>query len=192
MTVATTNPAFESQAAFRAAMDAMARPGEIKTLHGPAAPAPLAPATAALVRHLADYETPIWLDEQLSIPAVKDWIRFQTGAPITEDKSTAAFALVAEPLRMPDLTQFALGTEEYPDRSTTVIVQVESFRGAPIVITGPGIKDRRSFAAEPLPNDFIARLSANRELFPRGVDVMLVAGGEIIGLPRSVRIAKEN
>jgi len=192
MTVATTNPAFESQAAFRAAMDAMARPGEIKTLRGPAAPAPLAPATAALVRHLADYETPIWLDEQLSIPAVKNWIRFQTGAPITEDKSAAAFALVAEPLRMPDLTQFALGTEEYPDRSTTVIVQVESFRGAPIVITGPGIKDRRSFAAEPLPNDFIARLSANRELFPRGVDVMLVAGGEIIGLPRSVRIAKEN
>lgn len=192
MTVATVNPAFESQAAFRAAMDAMARPGEIKTLRGPAAPAPLAPATAALIRHLADYETPIWLDEKLSIPAVKDWIRFQTGAAIVDDKGAASFALVTEARRMPDLTQFALGTEEYPDRSTTLIVQVESFRGAPIHITGPGIKDRRSFAAEPLPEDFAARLSANRELFPRGVDVMLVAGDEIIGLPRSVRIVKES
>lgn len=192
MTVATANPAFESQAAFRAAMDAMARPGEIKPLRGPAAPAPLMAATAALVRHLADYETPIWLDEKLSVPAVKDWIRFQTGAPIVEDKSTAAFALIANPRRLPNLTQFALGTEEYPDRSTTLIVQVESFRGAPIVITGPGIKGRRSFAAEPLPEDFVARLSANREFFPRGVDLVLVAGNEIMGLPRSVRIVKED
>lgn len=192
MTTATANPAFESQAAFRAAMDAMARPGEIKTLRGPAAPSPLAPATAALVRHLADYETPIWLDAALNTPAVKEWIRFQAGAPVTEDKSAATFALIADPRRLPDLMQFALGTEEYPDRSTTLIVQVERFDGAPIFIAGPGIKDRRAFAATPLPDDFAARLSANRELFPRGVDIILVAGDGIIGLPRSVRIVKES
>lgn len=190
MSVATANPAFESQAAFRAAMEAMARPGEIKTVRGAAAPAPLAPATAALVHSLADYETPVWLDAKLSVSAVTDWIRFHTGAPVVEDKRAAAFALIADPSRMPDFTQFALGSEEYPDRSTTLIVQVERFHGAVTHIAGPGIKGRRSFAVEPLPDDFAARFSANRELFPRGVDLVLVAGDEILALPRSVQILK--
>lgn len=190
MTAAAANPAFESQAAFRAAMDAMARPGDIRILRGPGAPAPFAPATAALLQSLADYETPIWLDDKFNVPAVSEWIRFRTAAPIVEHKSAAAFALIADPLRMPDFTQFALGSEEYPDRSTTLIVQVENFRGAAISIAGPGIKGRRSFAATPLPADFAGRLDANRELFPRGVDLVLVVGDEIVGLPRSVRIVK--
>lgn len=190
MSLATTNPAFESQAAFRAAMEAMARPGEIKSVRGVTAPAPLAPATAALVRSLADYETPVWLDGKLDVPAVTDWIRFHTGAPVVVDKRAAAFALITDPSRMPDFTQFALGSEEYPDRSTTLIVQVERFRGEVIQIDGPGIKGRRSFAAEPLPDDFIARFSANREMFPRGIDLVLVAGDEILALPRSARILK--
>jgi len=190
MNVATANLAFESQAAFRAAMEAMARPGEIKTMRGVTAPSSLAPATAALMKSLSDYETPIWLDTKLSVSAVKDWIRFHTGAPIVEDKRAAAFALIADPSRMPDFTQFALGNEEYPDRSTMLIVQIERFRGEVIHISGPGIKGRRSLAAEPLPDDFAARFSANRELFPRGVDLVLVSGDEIVALPRSVRILK--
>lgn len=190
MSVATANPAFASQAAFRAAMEAMARPGEIKTMRGIAAPSPLAPAAAALIQSLADYETPIWLDGKLNVPAVIEWIRFHTGAPIVDDKRAASFALIADPIRMPDFTQFALGNEEYPDRSTTLIVQVERFRGEVIQIDGPGIKGRRSFAAEPLPDDFAARFSANRELFPRGVDLVLVVGDEIVALPRSVQILK--
>jgi alpha-D-ribose 1-methylphosphonate 5-triphosphate synthase subunit PhnH len=140
------------------------------------------------VQSLADYETPIWLDDKCSVPAVKDWIRFHTGAPVVADKHAAAFALIAGPDRMPDFTQFALGSEEYPDRSTTLIVQIERFSGPTIHIAGPGIKGRRSFAAEPLPDDFAARLSANRELFPRGVDLVLSAGDEVLALPRSVQI----
>lgn len=190
MNFTAVNPAFESQAAFRAAMEAMARPGEIKALRGVQAPAPLTAATAALVHSLADYETPVWLDAKLDVPAVKDWVRFHTGAPITEDKRAAAFAIIAEPYRMPDFTQFALGSEEYPDRSTTLIVQVERFHGAVVQIVGPGIKGRRSFAAEPLPDDFVARFSANWELFPRGVDLILAGGAEIVALPRSVQILK--
>lgn len=190
MNVAATNPTFESQAAFRAAMEALARPGEIKTVHGVTAPAPLAPAAAALVKSLADYETPIWLDAKLNVSAVKEWICFHTGAPIVEDKRAAAYALIADPVGMPDFTQFALGTEEYPDRSTTLIVQVTRFRGDLIHISGPGIKGRRTFAAEPLPDDFAARFTANRELFPRGVDVVLVADDQIAALPRSTRLSR--
>ena len=184
--------AFASQSAFRALMDAMARPGEIRTLDSIAAPAPLAPATAALVQSLADYESPIWLDPAFAaVPAITDWIRFHTGAPIVAAPGDALFALIADPRVLPEFTVFAQGTEEYPDRSTTVIVQVERFAGSPLVLKGPGIRTICPFAAEPLPKDFGQRLRDNRELFPRGIDLVLVAGREIAALPRSVRLVEE-
>jgi alpha-D-ribose 1-methylphosphonate 5-triphosphate synthase subunit PhnH len=192
MTAPNPDPAFASQAAFRALMEAFARPGEMRTLRGMTAPAPLAPATAALVQSLADYETPVWLDHSLAgAPAVVEWIRFHTGAPLVTDPGEAAFALVADPRTMPDFARFALGSEEYPDRSTTVVVQIERFDGHSLNIEGPGIKTTRSLAAEPLPDDFVERLRANCELFPRGIDVILIAGEQVAALPRSIRVATE-
>jgi alpha-D-ribose 1-methylphosphonate 5-triphosphate synthase subunit PhnH len=192
MTAHSLDSAFASQAAFRAVMECFARPGEIRTLDGVAAPAPLAAATAALIQSLADYETPVWLDPSLAgVAAVGEWIRFQTGAPLVKESRDAAFALIGNPHDLPDFSQFALGTEEYPDRSTTLIVQVERFAGHAIAIEGPGIKATRRLAAEPLPDDFAARLVANRELFPRGIDLVLVAGAQAMALPRSIRVSLE-
>jgi len=184
--------AFASQAAFRAAMEAFARPGEIHSIRGVAAPRPLMPATAALVQTLADYETPVWLDAALARePAVADWVRFQTGAPIAREPGAAAFALIGDSLALPDFAQFALGSEEYPDRSATLLVQVRSFSGPRLRLEGPGIKGARSLAAEPLPADFVERLAANRALFPRGVDLLLIAGDEVAALPRSLHVSRD-
>ncbi|MBI1204104.1 MAG: phosphonate C-P lyase system protein PhnH [Rhodopseudomonas sp.] len=183
--------AFASQAAFRAVMNCMARPGTIATLKGIAAPAPFTPATAALVKSLADYDSPIWLDASFSAaPETADWIRFHTGAPLTADPAKAAFALIADPQAMPALTQFAQGSEEYPDRSTTLIIQVTSFSGPAFELTGPGIKTSRVIAIQSLPANFIDLMADNRELFPRGVDLILTAGTAIAALPRSLRIAE--
>lgn len=192
MSAPAYDTAFASQAAFRALMDCLARPGEIRKLDGAGAPAPIAPATAALVRSLADYESPVWLDPGFAAaPAVAEWIRFHTGAPIVASPGDAAFALIADALTLPGFMQFAQGSEEYPDRSTTIIIQVERFAGPALVLQGPGIKATRAFAAEPLPHDFAQRLRDNRELFPRGIDLVFVAGREVAALPRSVRFAGE-
>ena len=192
MTLPAFDMAFASQATFRALMDCMARPGEIRKLDGAEAPAPMTPATAALVRHLADYETPIWLDSECAAhPAIAAWIRFHTGAPIATSPSEAAFALVADASALPAFMQFAQGSEEYPDRSTTIIAQVARFAGRSFVLQGPGIRTTRALAAEPLPGDFPQRLSDNRDLFPRGIDLVLAAGHDIAALPRSVRMVEE-
>jgi len=180
--------AFASQAAFRALMEAFARPGEIRRVNGVPAPAPLTPATAALVTTLADYETPVWLDAALAQPAVIEWIRFHTGAPVTDNSMHATFVLIGGAL--PDFAQFSPGSDEYPDRSATLIVQIERFAGRPLCLQGPGIQTTRSLAAEPLPEDFIERLAANRELYPRGIDLVLVAGDEVAALPRSLRVTE--
>lgn len=182
----------ENQATFRALMDAMARPGEIKTLGGIEAPAPLTAGTAAIVRSLADYETPVWLDGALAAePAVAAWIRFQTGAPIVADPRQATFALVGDAHALPDFASVSPGDADYPDRSTTVIVQVERFAGAAYALAGPGIRTERTLAAEPLPDDFAERWAANATLFPCGVDLLLVAGTSVAALPRTVRVTRK-
>jgi alpha-D-ribose 1-methylphosphonate 5-triphosphate synthase subunit PhnH len=70
-----------------------------------------------------------------------------------------------------------------------LILQVQSLeRGAPIRFAGPGIKARATLRASPLPSDFPERLAANRALFPRGVDLLLVTDGEVAALPRSAKL----
>ena len=187
--VAFPEPVLASQAVFRAVMDAFARPGEIKPLpHVLTAPAPLSATAAALAAALLDYETPLWLDAALSeAPDVTEWIRFHTGARVTADPRQAAFAIVADPARVPCFDAFSLGTAEYPDRSTTLVLQVERFgAGQRLSCCGPGIAGRVSFSAEPLPLDFCDRLVANHALFPRGVDVIMLSPDAVAALPRSV------
>jgi alpha-D-ribose 1-methylphosphonate 5-triphosphate synthase subunit PhnH len=69
------------------------------------------------------------------------------------------------------------------------VVQVASFgNGEELKLWGPGIAGTRPFSAQPLPADFRARLIANREMFPRGVDLILVSEDAVAALPRSTRI----
>lgn len=184
-----SDPVAGSQATFRAAMWALSRPGRVAPLDaGLAPPAPLIPEAAALALALCDYETPIWLDEALAaMPAVAEFLRFHTGATIVSDPAEARFALIAEPMEMPDFAAFAQGTPDYPDASATLIVQVDHFSGG-LLLEGPGIEGRVGFGATPLPADFAARMTANRALFPLGVDLLLAGPGGVAGLPRSVTV----
>ncbi|WP_029004337.1 phosphonate C-P lyase system protein PhnH [Azorhizobium doebereinerae] len=187
------DPVRDSQAAFKALMWAMAQPGDVVPLDTRLAPpAPLTPEMAASALALIDYETPVWLDPALAAaPETADFLRFHTGAPLTGDPAAARFALVADPAALPAFDSFAQGEPDYPDRSTTLILAVERFDAAPLVLEGPGIKGWRGFGAHPLPADFAARLAANRALFPLGLDLILTAPGAVAALPRSVRLQDE-
>ena len=183
-----------AQACFRAMMNAMARPGTVQALAGcEDAPPPMSPAVASVARALFDHDTLVWLDAPLAdSPEVTRWLRFHTGAPLTDDPGEAHFALIAYPERMPQLSTFHPGTPEYPDRAATVILQVERLTGdAPLALAGPGIRGPLRFGATPLPEDWTARLAVNRGLFPRGVDLLLVTDRGVAALPRSVRLFVE-
>jgi alpha-D-ribose 1-methylphosphonate 5-triphosphate synthase subunit PhnH len=186
------DPALASQAVFRGVMEAIARPGLPRPLASTlAAPPPLRATAAAVALTLLDYETPFWLDHELAAAGeVAAWLKFHTGAPQTADSAAAAFAFVSGAL--PAFDVFSPGSIEYPDRSSTLVVQVESFnQGDQLLLSGPGIAGKRRFSALPLPPDFRARLIANRELFPRGVDLILASETEVAALPRSVRVASQ-
>jgi alpha-D-ribose 1-methylphosphonate 5-triphosphate synthase subunit PhnH len=186
------NPPLASQSVFRTVMDALAHPGLARPLPSRlAVPPPLTATAAAVALTLLDYETPFWLDQGLAdAPEVASWFRFHTGAPRTTDCAQAAFAFISDPVAMPPFDAFSSGSIEYPDRSTTLVVQVAGFEhGDTFALCGPGIAGTRRFSATPLPADLQARLVASRALFPRGIDLILVSPDAVAALPRSLRLA---
>ena len=105
-----------------------------------------------------------------------------TGASLTSVKADARFAFVEAGTPVPSLTQFSLGTQEYPDRSTTLVIEVAALDGGqPLQLTGPGIRDTATITPKGLPETFLRQWSDNREIFPRGVDVIYDnVGGKIL------------
>ena len=87
-----SDPAPQAATAFRAIMSAMARPGRIETITGATPPAPLSPAAGAVLLTLCDADTPVHLAGDADCAAVRDWIRFHLGAPLTSPEE-AMFAV---------------------------------------------------------------------------------------------------
>ena len=180
-----------AQSTFRSVMDAMARPGNVQRIAVAAgAPSSLMRGTAAIALTLFDHDTPVWLDPPMSETLeVAKWLKFHTGAPVIADCSICSFALIGDAPALPDLDRFALGSNEYPDRSTTLILQVESLtQGRRFELRGPGIDGSAVLQATVQPADLFERLAINATLFPRGIDVVLVADDAIVAVPRTTRL----
>ncbi|MFN4211841.1 MAG: phosphonate C-P lyase system protein PhnH [Devosia sp.] len=185
------DPVLQAQGSFRAIMDALANPGTPRQLvTPPSLHGSLSPGLASILLTLADHDTGLWLDDTLHADAsVLDFLNFHTGATVVPEPGRAVFAFATGAAHLPRLDQFNLGTQEYPDRSTTIVLAVPALTGGERLITrGPGIKGHGHISPIGLPRDFVAQWSANRDLFPRGIDLLLVADGEVMGLPRSTRI----
>ena len=170
----------ETALAFRAALEAMARPGTVHGVSGASSPAPLSQAAAVLALTLCDPETPVWLGASVNTEAIHGWFRFHTGAPLV-GRADAMFAFGRWDEMLP-LTDFRIGTPEYPDRSATLIVEVEDL-GSRHELTGPGIRTRAALTV-PDPRAF----QLNAALFPLGLDFFLCAGDRLAALPRTTRV----
>ncbi len=180
-----------AQTTFRSVMDAMARPGSVQRIvAATGAPAAMMRGIAAIALTLFDHDTPLWLDPRMSETSdVAKWLKFHTGAPVIADSSICSFALIGEARALPALDRFAFGTNEYPDRSTTLILQVESLtQGPALELRGPGIDGTAVLQAAIQPPDLFERLAVNAALFPRGIDVVLVADDAIVAIPRTTRL----
>jgi len=187
---AFADPVRESQTAFRKIMEAVARPGT-RAAFGPAvdAPAGLGVAAAVAALTLMDFETQVWLDPALRGTEAEAWVRFHCGCPLTTDPAEAAFAIVTDAKAAPRLGAFNPGDARYPDRSTTVILQVESLDGGPpATLAGPGIESQAVVAPAGLPDGFWSQMQANNAKFQFGVDVLIVSGEALIAAPRSSQI----
>src|SRR5580698_10857285 len=181
-----------AQNTFRSVMDAMARPGSVHCIASASGtPSGMMRGTAAIALTLFDHDTPLWLDPRMSETSdVAKWLKFHTSAPVVADSSICNFALIGDPSALPSLDRFAFGSNEYPDRSTTLILQVASLtQGAAFELSGPGIDGTAVLHAAIQPSDLFERLTINAALFPRGIDVVLVSDDAVVALPRTTRLA---
>ncbi len=185
-----SDPVFQSQSAFRALLASLSEPG---THHEIARDAPgpegLDGAAATILLTLADYETPIWLPPGLRDGPAGAWLRFHCGAALVEAPASASFAVIDGSADGPRLAEFNPGQDQFPDRSTTVIVSCAALDGGSgVTLSGPGIAGSCTIAPRGLRDGFWAEIAANAESYPLGVDVILTCGDAMIGLPRSTHV----
>jgi alpha-D-ribose 1-methylphosphonate 5-triphosphate synthase subunit PhnH len=103
----------------------------------------------------------------------------------------ASFGVIRPDASPPQFKSFAAGDPRYPDRSTTLIVLCDSFVGGEaLTLEGPGIETSVRIAPSGVPATFIDQAVDNHTLYPCGLDVLLLAGRELVGLPRSTRIIR--
>ncbi|MEC7964629.1 MAG: phosphonate C-P lyase system protein PhnH [Pseudomonadota bacterium] len=171
----------QSARAFRAIMNAMARPGSIETLAEAQPPAPMSQAAGALALVLLDHNTPLYLAGDWDCPAVREWITFHTSAPFASAED-ADFAF-GDWAALQPLSAYRIGTPEYPDRSATLVVEMPTLTNTGATLTGPGIKDSAQLNLPDVP-----ALQANAAQFPLGFDLFFSAGDQLAALPRSTKV----
>lgn len=174
------DPASRAAFAFRALMEAMARPGTIQTVTGAQPPVISAAAGVALLT-LCDATTPLHLAGQADSSVLRDWIAFHIGAPLVGPEQ-AAFALGTWDALQP-LDRFPMGLPDYPDRSATLIIQMDELSNNGPCLTGPGIRDKARLSLPETP-----AFRANAARFPLGFDFILTCGGRLAALPRTTQV----
>lgn len=190
-------PVLQGQALFRQILGCMAEPGTFAQMSVAPLPAgvALSPAAWAALLVLCDLETGVWIANALDRDGLAEAIAFHTGARIVERADQADFALIAPSTKT--LPAFAEGSDTYPDRSTTLIVVVDTLEAPGEVsssghdrwrLSGPGILEHRVIALDASARVLMERLAANRASFPLGVDALVTSNERLTALPRSTRI----
>lgn len=186
------DPTLDSQRVFRTALQAVARPGTLHTVDATADwPAGVHAAAGALLLALLDQDTRVWLSGAAA-PPVRDFLRFHTGCVIVDSPARSDFAYVVDPAELVPWTSLACGTDEYPDRSATVLIQLASLQhGFEWTCAGPGIDATTGgtrIRPAGMPRDFGDAWNEQRRMFPCGVDAYFTAGRQLIGLPRTTTL----
>jgi alpha-D-ribose 1-methylphosphonate 5-triphosphate synthase subunit PhnH len=176
-----TEAPMQSARAFREILEVLARPGLIRTVTGAAPPAPLSVAAGVALLTLTDPTTPLHLAGAADCQPVRDWVAFHIGAPLVAAEE-ADFALGTWDALHP-VTRFKIGQADYPDRSATLIVELDRLTNHGPALSGPGIALSSWLS---LPET--AAFRANRALFPLGFDCLFTCGDRLAGLPRSTRV----
>lgn len=188
-----SEPVHQSQATYRLILEAMAFPGRIGTgRFGLNRDQRMHAATAALCLTLLDGETPLWLQEGCA-PSLAPWLSFHCGCPLVEEPAAAAFALILRPGAMPPIDRFSMGSATHPERSTTLILQLETLQeGEDMILSGPGIQATTGLVVQSLPASFWEQRRQIGDLYPQGVDILMTCGHRLAALPRTTQIDRNS
>ncbi|MDT9002264.1 phosphonate C-P lyase system protein PhnH [Paucibacter sp. APW11] len=210
-------PVHGAQACFRALLTALSYPGRLQTLPPDVLAAELqrglreqaallAPASAALLLTLLDQDSTLQLAGAHGADATRRaallrWLRFHTGVREAGIDAGGDFVLCdAAGARALTLSQLPLGSDEEPQQGCTLIIEVEGLQagagaalpggtgGQVLRLRGPGIAGEQCVRVLGLDAAFWQQRIALQAEFPRGLELVLVCGEQLLALPRSSRI----
>ena len=197
------DPVHGAQQTFRVLLGAMSEPGRLHVLPPAATDGldppdaemrpPLGIALAATLLTLLDADTPVHLAGALGNDDARAWLRFHTGARDVAVAATMCAAL-ARDVDAALWTRLDLGTDDAPQSSATLFVEVDALSDQPLAgavalkLRGAGIETSRDLAVAGLPPAFWQWRAALGAELPRGVDLVLACGTRLVAIPRSTRI----
>ena len=183
-----SQPVRQAQESFRQLLDAMSHPGDIRTLQAISTPDTLQSATLTTLLTLTDNTTPVWFDARLDTDEVRQILALNTGAGVTSSPMQASFAVIDAESPF-DATNFDHGSEDYPDRSCTLLVQChDTETNSEQTLSGPGLQQATTTRLPKLHRSLSDYLNARHRLFPMGLDVILCQNDSVRCLPRSTII----
>lgn len=183
-----TDTVHDAQHTFRALLNALARPGISQKTVALNAPPGLDPSCAATCLTLFDLETPVWLQPGLA-DDVRSWLVFHTGCRFTDSPQAGDFALIWDIDNVPKLDEFSWGSPEYPESSTSLLIQLpELTSGVAVTLQGPGIPETIDVKL-PLSAAFWQQRETMVAEYPLGLDCWCFAQQQIMGLPRTSTLA---
>lgn len=190
------DPVFDSQAVFRALLDAMARPGTVgrTPVRDPRCPVagcqPLAAALLTLLDHeVAFAVAPATGDGAAELAA---YLAAATGSRrVPPGEADFVVALGAPPPGL--LLGLRRGTPAFPDEGATLLLLAPDLDapegGLPVALAGPGVRPGATARLAGLTAADLADLAAANAEPPRGLDLILIdRGGRLLCLPRSTRL----
>ena len=193
----------ETQAAFRALLNGLARPGTVTHLPAPPhAPTGVDPRLLQVALVLLDAEVTF---ATAGDGALARYVGLLTGSRVTVPEG-AAFLLASGSAPVAEIEALPAGTAECPEDGATVVLAVrrcsparpavraaaaDSEAPVEVVLTGPGIEFEAKVWITGLDPANLAVLARRNAEFPLGIDAFVVSeSGEVIGLPRTVCFAR--
>lgn len=177
----------EEHVAFRALLQAMARPGSIHVLapeaHGRDG------ALEMLVRAVLDSETSLCAMRAQEDELVARLARASGCALV--GLGQASWIVIGGGSAAECLPMVRMGSPDWPDESATLVYLVENLGedGGDVTWTGPGILDKRTPRVDGVVPGEWARLRATNASYPIGLDCFFLdRAGRVMALPRSTRL----
>lgn len=186
---------FDTQRIYRLMLDALARPGKLRTLPGLdiCPPNGLNRYAAGLGFTLLDSETTFAI-----LPEDDDWrdyFSLNTGVKPAAPEA-AEFILLRGGEYLPEIARVNRGTLLSPEEGSTLFVLVDAIGGTQpgavkLTLAGPGIKELAQVAVVGLHPLNLAAICSRQE-YPLGVDCFFVdAEGIMLAMPRSATVQWE-
>ncbi len=189
---------FDAQLHFRIILDAMAKPGIIKTIDGVKINPPqgIHHASSLIGFALLNADT-CFSSVQLNQKEIAEYLLLNTGAPfVTEASADFIFMDGMQPAEL--IASIKFGTLEYPENSATIIIDVEEISDSmnegslSLILSGPGIENQHRVFIKGMGEQIISFRSEVNAEYPLGIDMILTdLNNRMICIPRTSKIVQE-